>query len=357
MKYSLLFLLLVPVLVSAASVNGCLDERTGLPEGEYLEQLTQYCRKGITESECFKELVSYDSEKDRLSLVQHSARYTLGKEVLGFLPIVLPGACKLKEQGFDIVLPDEGMASGEVPFHTSRIASFAALLLKPIEKSENPYRRERYLPYVQSYCDKGLSWPEEGSLGSTLTCHTSQHSDEMDSIQLEHAYNCSSLGLDVVQVKDQLYCLDVATTVGVAAAQVAARKRTGPSGDYQKQGMAEWLMKSNFPARDLAKIIRVFDQEMYQTPFYSYIEDWSQMGHQMSNGKTTSMSYITLAVLLYPFSWEVTSELFEAGVPSSPAYKLRDVAFWGGTLIANALVLVPALWTAYDHARQGKLLY
>ncbi len=165
--------------------------------------------------------------------------------------------------------------------------------------------------------------------GRTLTCTRSSDEEER-TIQLEYADRCISSGLDIVAVGHELYCLDIATAVGVAASKVAFRQRIEHSDEHQYNGIIEWLLMAGFPSSDLAKSIRVFHKEMSSELFDSYIRGWSITRSQTSTGPATDSSYIHLAIFLYPASWEVMSALFDAGVTGSVAYYTRELFYWGG---------------------------
>ena len=223
--------------LNAMTPDSCLNKQYDLPYGPYLGKLEEQCQNYFKQNsevtfdtithkartECIKSLASYDWRRDILTLSNVTTLW-IRDGIRHHFPVVLKDACKWVDAGFSIVTRDDQMS---VPSSESEATPvYNGFLLKPDPASYSSRLSEFYYmtkkhwrlnQVIKTTTDihrdcSGITWHTFDE-GVSANCY---HNQQFHQVTLSNALSCAVAGLELVFVKDELYCLNIWDSMGVA---------------------------------------------------------------------------------------------------------------------------------------------
>lgn len=264
---------------SQASANSdCLDSQYNLPKGSYLENLKNQCLNS-DQQDCVKSLVSYDEQRDIL-LSNKTSTPWIRDDTRYHFPVVLKGACHWVSKGFDIVMRNDQKPVGTSAQEKSPV--YNGFLLKPA--TPNYYRgfSELYAAAYGDWREKNMNksitdlhrdctniswhWLDE-SISASCKLHQKVHQ-----VSLENAFSCVASDLELVFVKDELYCLNIWDSMGVALGK-AINNETYVDDNKHEHYFESLFRYSGFTDVQLKAILKATHDYMISVNRAGYIAD------------------------------------------------------------------------------------
>lgn len=268
----------------SGEVNGCIDPVYSLPAGSYLRILAEECVGDVGDaSQCVNNKVEYDPERDILTSRQISTSWLY--EILAYhFPVVLKDACHWVNQGFDII-----MRRDKTPVNTwynlENHLGYGSFLLKPPQPSYYPvlsglgamiykdwrtYTLPKGTSELSRNCKK-ISW-HLWDYGVSATCKSEDMDMRVHQVTLPNAFSCITAGLELVFVKDGLYCLNTWDNMGISIGK--ALNNEIPVVPYdQKYFLANLFRYSGLTDIQILAVMKAMNDYMDSVGRAGYIAD------------------------------------------------------------------------------------